>query len=119
MTKLEPLFVQYLYTEPIQVDPVRCRNIADLIKKAQKKFSPQLDEFPLNKLTLHRYTGTKLKLHMKISELVRPPFQNDGDSPLLIRYADALLPVVKKPKTVHPSEERNGKNSMPFLFRLK
>jgi len=61
MSEIEPLFVQYLDTEPIQVDPVGCRNIADLIKKAQKEFSPELDEFPLNKLTLHRYTGTKLK----------------------------------------------------------
>jgi hypothetical protein len=105
MSEIEPLFVQYLDTEPIQVDPTGCRNIADLIKKAQKEFSSLLDEFPLPKLTLHRYTGTKLRPHMRISELVKPPFQNDGDNPLLIRYADAL-PVVKKTKTCHPSEER-------------
>ena len=61
MTELEPLFVQYLDTEPIQVDPVGCRNIADLIEKAQTKFSPLLNDFPLPKLTLHRYNGTKLK----------------------------------------------------------
>ena len=95
--------MQYLYTEPIQVDPVGCRNIADLIKKAQKEFSPLLDSFPLPKLTLHRYTGTKLKPHMKISELLKPPFHNDGDSPLLIRYADDALPVVKK---THKSQDR-------------
>ena len=106
MSEIEPLFVQYLDTEPIQVDPVGCRNIADLIEKAQKKFSPELDEFPLNKLTLHRYTGTKLRPGLKISELVKPPFQNDGDIPLLIRYADALLPLTKKTKTSHHSEER-------------
>jgi hypothetical protein len=102
MTEIEPLFLQYLDTEPIQVDPVGCRNISDLIKKAQKEFSPELDEFPLNKLTLHRYTGTKLRPGLKISELLKPPFQTDDNSPLLIRYADAL-PVFKKPKTFHPS----------------
>ena len=103
MNEFEPLFVQYLDTEPIQVDPVGCINIADLIEKVQKKFSPQLDEFPLNKLTLHRYTGTKLRPGLKISELVKPPFQNDDISPLLIRYADDVLPVIKK---AHHSEAR-------------
>jgi hypothetical protein len=106
MSEIEPLFVQYLDTEPIQVDPVGCNNIADLIEKSQKKFSPKLDSFSLNKLTLHRYTGTKLKPRLKISELVKPPFQNDDDNPLLIRYADALLPLTKKTKTFHPPEER-------------
>ena len=97
--------MQYLDTEPIEVDPTGCKTISAFIEKAQKKFSPLLDSFPLAKLTLHRYTGTKLRPHMKISELVKPPFQNDGDYPLLIRYADAL-PVIKKPKTSHHSEER-------------
>ena len=55
MSEIEPLFVQYLYTEPIKVDPVGCKDIADLIKKAQKEFSPLLDSFPLAKLTLHGY----------------------------------------------------------------
>lgn len=105
MSEIEPLFVQYLDTEPIEVDPNGCRNIADFIEKAQKELSPKLDGFPLCDITLHRYTGTKLRPHMKISELVNPPFHNDGDIPLLIRYADAL-PVVKKPKTSHHSEER-------------
>jgi len=98
--------MQYLYTEPIKVDPVGCKDIADLIKKAQKEFSPQLDSFSLNKLTLHLYSGTKLRPGLKIAELVKPPFQNDDNSPLLIRYADALLPLTKKTKTFHPSEER-------------
>ena len=105
MSEIEPLYVQYLDTEPIEVDPVGCKTVSALIKKAQKEFSPLLDSFTLAKLTLHRYTGTKLRPHMKISELVNPPFHNDGDIPLLIRYADAL-PVVKKPKTSHHSEER-------------
>jgi len=105
-TKLEPLFVQYMDTEPIKVDPVECRDIADLIKKAQKEFSPKLDSFPLCDITLHRYAGTKLRPGLKISELVKPPFQNDDSSPLLIRYADALLPLPKKTKKSHHSEER-------------
>jgi hypothetical protein len=103
---MEPLFVQYLDTEPIEVDPTGCRDIADFIEKAQKEFSPLLDSFSLCDITLHRYTGTKLRPGFKISELVKPPFQNDGDYPLLIRYADDALPVVKKPKTSHHSEER-------------
>jgi hypothetical protein len=106
MNEPEPLYIQYLDTEPIEVDPTGCKTVAALIKKAQKEFSPELDSFPLNKLTLHRYTGTKLRPHMNISELLKPPFQNDGDNPLLIRYADAVLPIVKKPKTSHRSEER-------------
>ena len=107
MTEIEPLFVQYLDTEPIQVDPVGCRNIADLIEKAQKKFSPLLDSFPLAKLTLHRYTGTKLKGDIKITSLVKSNgFINNYDNPLLITYADALLPLTKKTKTSHHSEER-------------
>jgi hypothetical protein len=106
MSEIEPLFVQYLDTEPIQVDPTGCRNIAAFIEKAQKKFSSLLDEFPLPKLTLHRYTGTKLKGDIKITSLVKSNgFINNYDNPLLIRYADAL-PVVKKTKTCHPSEER-------------
>jgi hypothetical protein len=60
MNEPEPLFVQY-DAEPIQVDYTGCRNIDDLIEKAQIKFSPQLDSFPLAKLVLHRYTGTKLR----------------------------------------------------------
>lgn len=107
MNDPEPLFVQYLDTEPIQVDPVGCRNIADLIEKAQKKFSPLLDSFPLAKLTLHRYTGTKLKGDLKINALIKASeFINNYDNPLLIRYVDALVPVIKKPKTSHHSEER-------------
>ena len=107
MTEIEPLFVQYLDTEPIQVDPVGCRNIADLIEKAQKKFSPLLDSFPLAKLTLHRYTGTKLRPGLKIRELLKQSgFENSDLTPLLIRDADALLPLTKKTKTFHPSEER-------------
>ena len=103
MSEIEPLFVQYLDTEPIKVDPTECRDIADFIKKAQKEFSPKLDSFPLCDITLHLYTGTKLKPHIKISELVKPPFQNDGDTPLLIRYADDVLPVIKK---THKSKDR-------------
>ena len=110
MTEIEPLFVQYLDTEPIQVDPTGCRNIADLIEKAQKKFSPELDKFPLNKLTLHIYTGTKLKGDITITSLVKSNgFINNYDNPLLIRYADALLPIIKKPKTSHHSEERRAR----------
>jgi hypothetical protein len=103
MTEL--LFVEYLH-EPIEVDPTGCKTVSAFIEKVQKMFSPQLDEFSIDKLTLHRYTGTKLKPHMKISELVKPPFQNDGGMPLLIRCADEVLPVVKKTKTFHSSEER-------------
>ncbi|KAJ2988338.1 hypothetical protein HDV02_005636 [Globomyces sp. JEL0801] len=107
MTEIEPLFVQYLDTEPIEVDPTGCKDIADFIKKAQKEFSPELDEFPLNKLTLHRFTGTKLKGDIKIRELLEQSgFENTDLAPLLIRYADALLPHTKKTKTSHHSEER-------------
>ena len=107
MTEPEPLFVQYLDTEPIKVDPTGCKDIADLIKKAQKEFSPELDSFPLNKLTLHRYTGTKLKGDMKVMALINTSgFINNYDNPLLLRYADAVLPVIKKTKTSHHSEER-------------
>ena len=106
MSEIEPLFVQYLDTEPIKIDPTGCKDIADLIEKSQKKFSPLLDSFPLAKLTLHRYTGTKLKGDIKITSLVKSNgFINNYDNPLLIRYADAL-PVIKKPKTSHHSEER-------------
>jgi len=106
MSEIEPLFVQYLDTEPIQVDPNGCRNIADLIKKAQKEFSPKLDSFPLCDITLHRYTGTKLRPGLKIRELLKQSgFENSDLTPLLIRYADAL-PIIKKPKTSHHSVER-------------
>jgi hypothetical protein len=106
MSEIEPLFVQYLDTEPIQVDPVGCKTISAFIEKAQKKFSPLLDSFPLAKLTLHRYTGTKLKGDIRITALIKSNgFVNNYDNPLLIRYADAL-PVIKKPKTSHHSEER-------------
>ena len=82
MSEIEPLFVQYL-DEPIQVDPTGCKTVSAFIKKAQKEFSPQLDEFPLAKLTLHRYDGTKLKGDIKISELLEQSgFENDGDSQL-------------------------------------
>ena len=107
MSEIEPLFVQYLDTEPIEVDPTGCKTVSAFIEKAQKKFSPLLDEFPLAKLTLHRYTGTKLKGDLKISDLIKSNgFINNYDNPLLIRYADAILPIVKKPKTSHHSEER-------------
>jgi hypothetical protein len=69
MSEIEPLYVQYLDTEPIEVDPVGCKTVSALIKKAQKEFSPLLDSFTLAKLTLHRYTGTKLRPGLKISEL--------------------------------------------------
>jgi hypothetical protein len=106
MNEPEPLFVQY-DAEPIQVDYTGCRNIADLIKKAQKRFSPQLDSFSLAKLTLHRYTGNKLRPGLKITELLKQDgFENSDSTPLLIKYADALLPAINKPKTSHHSEER-------------
>jgi hypothetical protein len=74
-----------------------------LIKKAQKEFSPKLDSFPLSDITLHRYTGTKLKGDIKITSLVKSNgFINNYDNPLLIRYADDL-PVVKK---THKSQDR-------------
>ena len=102
----EPLFVQY-DAEPIQVDPNGCKNIAELIKKAQKEFSPQLDSFPLAKLTPHRCTGTKLRPGLRITELLKQAeFENSDSTPLFIRYADALLPVIKNTMTAHPSEER-------------
>ena len=107
MSEIEPLFVQYLDTEPIEVDPTGCKTISAFIEKAQKKFSPLLDSFPLAKLTLHRYTGTKLKGDIRITALIKSNgFVNNYDNPLLIRYADALLPLTKKTKTFHPSEER-------------
>ncbi|KAK6094119.1 hypothetical protein MT418_005931 [Batrachochytrium dendrobatidis] len=106
MNESEPLYIQY-DAEPLEVDPTGCKTVAALIKKAKKEFSPQLDTFSLAKLTLHRYTGTKLKGDMKINALIKASeFFNNYDNPLLIRYADALLPVIKKPKTSHHSEER-------------
>jgi hypothetical protein len=93
------------YAEPIEVDPTGCINVYDFIKKAQKKFQTELDDCSLAQLNLHRYTGTKLEGDMKIAELVKPPFHNDINNPLLIRYAVAV-PIVKKLKKLHPSEER-------------
>ncbi len=122
MNELEPLFVQYLDTEPIQVDPTGCRNIADLIEKARKEFSPLLDSFPLAKLTLHLYTGTKLKGDMKIKDLINSSaFLNNYDNPLLIRDAHTLLPIIKKPKTTHQSEERRKRweELNPILIQAK
>ncbi|KAJ2986652.1 hypothetical protein HDV02_006622, partial [Globomyces sp. JEL0801] len=93
--------------EPLEVDPTDCRTVAALIEKVQKKFSPQLDSFPLAKLTLHCYTGTKLRPGLKITELLKQAgFENNDSTPLLIRYSDAVLPIFKKPKTSHHSEER-------------
>ncbi|KAI8897021.1 hypothetical protein BC833DRAFT_615226 [Globomyces pollinis-pini] len=118
MTEIEPLFVQYLDTEPIEVDPIGCKDIADFIKKAQKEFSPELDEFPLNKLTLHRYTGTKLKGDIKIRELLKQSgFENTDLAPLLIRCADALR---KRWKELNPiliqaeidAAEKSGKKNL-------
>ena len=108
MTEIKPLFVRYLGTELIQVDSTGCKNIADLIKKARKEFSPLLDSFSLCDITLHRYTGTKLRPGLKITELLKSnEFINNYDNPLLIRYDDdSLLPIIKKTKTSHPSEER-------------
>ena len=107
MSELEPLFVQYLDTEPIEVDPVGCKTVSAFIEKAQKKFSPKLDSFSLCDITLHRYTGTKLRPGLKIRELLKQSgFENSDLTPLLIRYADALLPLTKKTKTSHHSEER-------------
>ena len=54
MNELEPLFVQVFYTEPIQVDPTGCKNVADFIEKVKMEVSPLLDEFSLAKLTLHQ-----------------------------------------------------------------
>ena len=72
MTELEldPLFVRYLDTEPIKVDPVGCKDIADFIKEAKKKFSPLLDEFSLCHITLHLSNDTKLKGDIKITTLI-------------------------------------------------
>jgi hypothetical protein len=53
MNESEPLCIQY-DAEPLEVDPTECKTVAALVKKAQKEFSPQLDSFPLAKLTLHR-----------------------------------------------------------------
>jgi hypothetical protein len=111
MTQFKLLFVEYLH-EPIEVDPTGCKTVSAFIEKVQKKFSPQLDEFSLDKLTLHRYTGTKLKPHMNICELVKPPFQNDGGMPLLIRCADEILPVVKEDQdfsSIRRKKEKMGR----------
>jgi hypothetical protein len=106
MSEIEPLFVQYLDTEPIKVDPVGCKTVSAFIEKAKKEFSPKLDSFALCDITLHRYSGTKLMGDIKITSLVKSNgFINNYNNPLLIRYADAL-PIIKKPKTFHPSEER-------------
>ncbi|KAJ8328423.1 hypothetical protein O5D80_003777 [Batrachochytrium dendrobatidis] len=80
--------------------------------KAKKEFSSQLDTFSLAKLTLHRYTGTKLRPGLELNKLFKQPgYENSDSTPLLITYADNLLPVVKKIKISHHSEERkDGKN---------
>ena len=58
-------------------------------------------------MTLYRYNGTKLRPGLKIRELLKQSgFENSDLTPLLIRYADALLPLTKKTKTSHHSEER-------------
>ncbi|OAJ40084.1 hypothetical protein BDEG_23861 [Batrachochytrium dendrobatidis JEL423] len=81
--------------------------VAALIKKAKKEFSSQLDTFSLAKLTLHRYTGTKLRPGLELNKLFKQPgYENSDSTPLLITYADNLLPVVKKIKISHHSEER-------------
>lgn len=104
MSEIEPLFVQYLDTEPIKVDPVGCRDIADFIKKAQKEFGAKLQSFDLCDITLHRYTGTKLRPGLKIRELLNQSgFENSDLTPLLIRYAEDVIPVFKK---THKSEDR-------------
>jgi hypothetical protein len=36
MSEIEPLFVQYLDTEPIKVDPVGCKTVSAFIEKAKK-----------------------------------------------------------------------------------
>jgi hypothetical protein len=113
------MFIKYL-DEPIEVDPTGCKTVSAFIEKTQKKFSPHLDSFPLDKLTLHRHTGTKLRPGLKISELLNQSgFENSDLTPLLIRCAaDNLLSAGKKTKTSRQSEERR-KNSIPFLLMLQ
>lgn len=108
----EPLFIQYLNTEPIKVDPADCKTVADLIEKAKKKFAPEL-----NKLTLHEYTGTKLGPGLKITELIKQSgFENSVSTPLLIRYVDVVLPVNKE---THTSENRKRWNQLnPILIEV-
>jgi hypothetical protein len=61
--------------------------------------SPLLDSFPLAKLALYRYTGTKLR--PGLSELLKTSgFENSGNTPLLIRYADALPVIHEYSQTV-------------------
>jgi hypothetical protein len=63
--------------------------------------SPLLDSFPLAKLALYRYTGTKLRPGLKICELRKiSGFENSGNTPLLIRYADALPVIHEYSQTV-------------------
>ena len=84
------IWIQNLF----EVVPTGCKTVSAFIEKAQKKFSPKLDSFPLCDITLHRYTAG-----LKISELLKQSgFENIDLTPLplLIRYANALLPVAKK-----------------------
>jgi hypothetical protein len=100
----EPLYIR-CDAEPLEVDPSDCNTVAQLIDKAEKRFSPQLDELAPAYLTLHRYSGLKLKPGLKLSTLLaEKKFENSDDFPLLLRYAEEILPVVQK-KT-HHSEDR-------------
>ena len=53
--------------------------------------------------------------HIKISELMKPPFQNDGDIPLHIKYADSLqLSRSQRLLIILKKEREDGKNFIPF-----
>jgi hypothetical protein len=104
---MKSLFVQYLDSEPIAVDPTECSNISEFIQKVKTVFSPRLDAFSICYITLHRHTGTKLRPGLTFDELFKQSgYKNSDLSPLLIRCAASALSVVKKPNTSHHSEER-------------
>jgi hypothetical protein len=82
----------------------------EFIQKVKTEFSPRLDSFSICDITLHRYTGTKLRPGLTFHELFKQAGYEKSDlSPFFIRCADSALPVVKKPKTPHHSEERKNR----------
>lgn len=106
----EPLFVRYLDTEPIEVDPTGCKTVASFIEKIKAKFGRKLESYELCDLTLYDHCRAKLKGDQNIPALIKSDdFINNYDHPLLIKDCDTIQPTAKKPKKIHQSEDRKNR----------
>jgi len=95
-SSLSKLWFKHNGSQAITVSTSGCENVSDLTKAIKKEFSPKLNSYSSDQLTLHKkLTDPPIRPGLTIAELSKFSEPNTDESPLFVKTQEANTKIQK------------------------